>query len=81
MLPAFYTSAQEMMDEWEKKVSKTGSHEVEMWSFLHDLSADAISRAAFGSSFQEGRRVFELIREQITITVRAVQSVYIPGWR
>lgn len=81
MLPAFYTSAQETIDEWEKAASKTGSHDVEMWSFLHDMSADAISRAAFGSSFQEGRRVFELIREQITITLRALQSVYIPGSR
>lgn len=87
MMPAFYTSCHEMVDEWEKmactKSKQTGpiELEVEIWSFLHNMSADAISRAAFGSSFEEGRGVFELIREQLAITVRAMHSVYIPGSR
>ncbi|XP_057523178.1 cytochrome P450 CYP72A219-like [Amaranthus tricolor] len=81
MIPAFNASCKEMIKEWEKIVSKTGSGEVEMWSYLHNMSADAISRAAFGSSFQEGQRVFELLREHTSITVQALQSVYIPGSR
>ncbi|KAL2945010.1 hypothetical protein RDABS01_033357 [Bienertia sinuspersici] len=81
MVPAFHASCNEMIQEWEKMTSKTGSSEVEMWSFLHNFSADAISRAAFGSSFQDGKRVFELLREHISITVKSMQSVYIPGSR
>ncbi|XP_021740749.1 cytochrome P450 CYP72A219-like isoform X1 [Chenopodium quinoa] len=81
MVPAFHASCNEMIQEWEKTTPETGSQEVEMWSFLHNLSADAISRAAFGSSFEEGRRVFELLREHTCITVQAMQSVYIPGSR
>lgn len=81
MVPAFHASIIEMIQEWEKMTSETGSSELEIWSFLHNLSADAISRAAFGSRFEEGRRVFELLREYISITVQAMQSVYIPGSR
>lgn len=81
MVPAFHASCNEMIQEWEKMTSETGSSEVEMWSYLHNLSADAISRAAFGSSFEQGRRVFELLREHTSITVQAMHSVYIPGSR
>ena len=83
MVAAFDASCMEMIQEWEMKIKETGSRscEIEVWSYLHNLSADAISRAAFGSSFQEGKRVFELLREHISITVQATQSVYIPGSR
>lgn len=81
MLPAFHASCNEMIHKWEKLTSETRFSEIEVWSYLHNLSADAISRAAFGSSFEEGRRVFELIREHVLITVKSLQSVYIPGSR
>ncbi|XP_021773940.1 cytochrome P450 72A15-like [Chenopodium quinoa] len=81
MLPAFGDSVIEMVSEWEKLVSEIGSSEVDVWPFLTSLSADVISRAAFGSSYKEGRRIFELLKEQTQITIRLFQSVYIPGWR
>lgn len=79
MLPAFGTSVKEMINKWEKIVSD--SSEVDVWPYLTSLSADAISRAAFGSSFEEGRRIFELLKEQTELTLRLFQSVYVPGWR
>lgn len=81
MLPAFRDSSIDMVKEWEKIVSETGSSEVDVWPHLITLSADVISRAAFGSSYKEGRRIFELLKEQTQITLRLFQSVYIPGWR
>ncbi|XP_074318148.1 cytochrome P450 72A397-like, partial [Silene latifolia] len=81
LVPAFYQTFNDTIQEWENQTFKTGSQEIEMWSYLHNLAANAISRAAFGSSFQEGRRVFELLREYMLIIVRCFQSVYIPGWR
>lgn len=81
MLPAFWASSCDMIKEWEERVSETGSCEVEVWSYLHKLSADVISRAAFGSSYEEGKRIFELITEQIIVALPILNSVYIPGWR
>ncbi|XP_074319034.1 cytochrome P450 CYP72A219-like [Silene latifolia] len=81
LVPEFYSSFKDMIQEWEKKTSITGSQEIEMWSDLQKVTADAISRTAFGSTFQEGRRVFELLQEYIVIIARSLHSVYIPGSR
>ncbi|GAB4849271.1 hypothetical protein Ancab_040165 [Ancistrocladus abbreviatus] len=81
MLPQFYTSCNDMINKWEKMASKTGSCELDVWPFLTTLTADVISRAAFSSSYEEGRRIFQLIREQMRLVVMVNESVYIPGWR
>ncbi|KAL6198998.1 hypothetical protein ACLB2K_028786 [Fragaria x ananassa] len=82
MLPAFHQSCNEMIKEWEGCVSKQGSScELDVWPSLQNLTADAISRTAFGSSYLEGRKIFKLIKEQTAHTIKSVQSVYIPGWR
>jgi len=81
MLTAFSMSIVETVNKWEKTISVTGSSEIDVWPHLTTLSADVISRAAFGSSYEEGRRIFELLKEQTEITVRLFQSVYLPGWK
>ncbi|KAH9611602.1 hypothetical protein KSS87_007785 [Heliosperma pusillum] len=81
MLPAFRASVTELIDKWDNLMSETGSVEVDVWPDITNLTGDVISRAAFGSSFEEGRRIFELLKEQAQITIRLIQSVYIPGWR
>ncbi|KAH9617657.1 hypothetical protein KSS87_004722 [Heliosperma pusillum] len=79
MLPAFHESCAEMMDKWEKVVAETGSGEVDAWAYFTKLSADVISRAAFGSSYKQGQRIFELLKEQTDIAVHMLGSVYFPG--
>ncbi|KAL9254679.1 Cytochrome P450 CYP72A219-like protein [Drosera capensis] len=81
MMPVFYASCEELVQKWEKIVPKTGSHEFDIWSDLTALTGDAISRAAFGSSFQAGRRIFTLLREQSGLVVKIFATGYIPGLR
>ncbi|XP_074310151.1 cytochrome P450 72A397-like [Silene latifolia] len=81
MLPAFHTSVTELIGKWENSMSETSSIELDVWPDITNLTADVISRAAFGSSFEEGRRIFELLKEQTQMTVRLFQSIYIPGWK
>ncbi|XVE52981.1 hypothetical protein DITRI_Ditri02bG0168200 [Diplodiscus trichospermus] len=81
MLPAFYQSCAEMIGKWEKLVIAEGSNELDVWPDLVNLTRDVISRAAFGSSFQEGRRIFQLLDDQANLVGQAMQSVYLPGWR
>ncbi|XP_027063100.1 cytochrome P450 CYP72A219-like [Coffea arabica] len=83
MLPAFYKSASEMVTKWENVVSPKGLAEVDVWPNLKALTSDAISRTAFGSNYEEGRRIFELQREQTEDVMQAARSVYIniPGFR
>ncbi|KAM0019682.1 putative secologanin synthase [Helianthus debilis subsp. tardiflorus] len=79
MVPAFYTSCKEMIEKWEKELNTKSSCEVDVWPYLQTFTSEVISRTAFGSSFEEGRKIFELQREQSQLIGKALSSVYIPG--
>ncbi|XP_060201179.1 cytochrome P450 CYP72A219-like [Lycium barbarum] len=80
MLPAFKLTVSEVLSKWEKIVLKEGS-EIDVWPYLQTLTSDAISRTAFGSSYEEGRKIFELQKEQLQLISKVSRTIYIPGWR
>lgn len=81
MLPAFHSISEEMINRWEEMLSGKESCEVDVWSQVQDLTRDVISRAAFGTTIEEGRKISRLREEQTKLAEIAVQSTYIPGWR
>uniref|UniRef100_A0A0E0C4Y4 Cytochrome P450 n=1 Tax=Oryza meridionalis TaxID=40149 RepID=A0A0E0C4Y4_9ORYZ len=81
MLPAFSTCCSEMIDRWDSKLADSdGPFELDIWQEFQNLTGDVISRTAFGSSFMEGRRIFQLQEEQADRIIKAVQYIYIPGY-
>ncbi|XP_019059121.1 PREDICTED: cytochrome P450 72A13-like [Tarenaya hassleriana] len=83
MVPALHESCSQMVRKWERMANEEGfSGEVDVWPFLVSMTADAISRAAFGSSFEEGKRIFELQDEQAELVVKALpMDIIFPGSR
>ncbi|KAJ0678055.1 putative secologanin synthase [Helianthus annuus] len=81
MVPAFYTCCTEMINKWEDMLRRESSCEFDIWPYLQTFSSDVISRTAFGSSFEEGKRIFEIQLEQAELVIQAIQSIYIPGSR
>ncbi|KAI7751116.1 hypothetical protein M8C21_028710 [Ambrosia artemisiifolia] len=81
MVPSFQWSCSEMLGKWERLVSSNGSCELDVWPHLQVLTRDMLSRTFFGSSYEEGVRVFELISEQTALASDALLSFYIPGSR
>nr|WAU86881.1 birch protein [Betula platyphylla] len=81
MLHPFYQSCNDMISQWERLIGEEGSCELDVWPYIENLSGDVISRSAFGSSYIEGKRIFQLQKEQAQLLMKATQSVYIPGWR
>ncbi|KAG9444770.1 hypothetical protein H6P81_016110 [Aristolochia fimbriata] len=67
MLPSFSASCSELMERWETLVA--------------ELTRDGISRAAFGSSYKEGNRIFELLTELSERILEALRSPQFPGLR
>ncbi|KAL3364183.1 hypothetical protein AABB24_013105 [Solanum stoloniferum] len=81
MLPAFYVSCSEMLNKWEEIVPKGTSFELDVWPDLQIMASEVISSTAFGSSYEEGRTVFELQKEQAEYVIEKGRSIYIPGSR
>ncbi|CAO2191128.1 unnamed protein product [Urochloa humidicola] len=81
MLPAFSTCCTELIDRWESNLAGSdGSYELDVWPEFQNLTGDVISSTAFGSSFMEGRRIFQLQGEQAERLIKAFQYTYIPGF-
>ncbi|GMP67509.1 hypothetical protein CsSME_00027463 [Camellia sinensis var. sinensis] len=82
MVPAFYLCCSEMISKWENNIASTeGSCEVDVWPYLQTLTSDVISRAAFGSSYEDGRKIFKLQKELLVLILQTLSTVYIPGAR
>ncbi|PIA46496.1 hypothetical protein AQUCO_01500205v1 [Aquilegia coerulea] len=81
MVPAISTSCYELVQHWNTLVGAQGFCEVDIWSEFENLTGDIISRTAFGSSFKEGKRIFQLQKEQATLVIEAMLTFYIPGFR
>lgn len=60
-----------------------GSIELDVWPELQQLTEDVISRAVFGSSYEEGKKIFEQQKELVELTIEAMMSlvINIPGFR
>ncbi|KAJ8567966.1 hypothetical protein K7X08_020688 [Anisodus acutangulus] len=81
MLPAVHLSCNEMVSQWEEAISVKGDGELDIWPYLQRLTSDVISRTAFGSNYEEGRKIFELQKEQAEHVIKVSRTLYIPGWR
>ncbi|KAH6785450.1 hypothetical protein C2S51_037905 [Perilla frutescens var. frutescens] len=83
MPPSFYMSCCDMLSEWEKIVptSDEGWIELDVWPYLQTLTSDAISRTAFGSSYEQGKKIFQLQKELAALLMKATLSFFIPGFR
>ncbi|KAI9083632.1 hypothetical protein K1719_034574 [Acacia pycnantha] len=80
MLPVFYESINDMVCKWEKMLSSDGSCDIDVWPFLQNVTSDVISHTAFGSSYEEGKRIFELLKEQAELFMKIFFKLYIPGY-
>lgn len=81
MWPAFVACCNELVTRWEERVGTDEVREIDVWPEFQNLTGDVISRAAFGSSFSEGRRIFQIQSEQAQNVVRMVNTLYLPGFR
>ncbi|KAI3737000.1 hypothetical protein L2E82_26992 [Cichorium intybus] len=81
LVPEIVASIKRLLDEIEANIGEENRLELDVFKEFNNLSADVISRIAFGSNFEEGKRVFELQDQLGTIAWEALQIAYVPGSR
>ncbi|XP_048536733.1 cytochrome P450 72A15-like [Triticum urartu] len=80
MMPAFSACCEELVSRWIESLGSDGCCEVDVCPEFQTLTGDVISRTAFGSSYLEGRRIFELQSVQADRIVAEVKKIFIPGY-
>ncbi|WVZ54204.1 LOW QUALITY PROTEIN: hypothetical protein U9M48_005041 [Paspalum notatum var. saurae] len=72
----------EVVQAWAEEVAAAAGGEgavVEVGRCFRELTADVISRTAFGSSYRRGKEVFLAQRELLLVAMAAMDGVRVPG--
>ncbi|XP_021825119.1 cytochrome P450 CYP749A22-like [Prunus avium] len=72
---AMIASAETMLERWENHEGK----EIEAFEEFRLLTSDVISRTAFGSSYLEGKDIFEMLLKISTLTFKTALKPKFPG--
>lgn len=81
MFSVICSCCSDMIHQWELLTEKTGSSEVDVWPYIDNLAGDVISRTAFGSCYEEGKKIFGIQKEQIELIFKMMFILFLPGRR
>ncbi|ONK66181.1 uncharacterized protein A4U43_C06F4960 [Asparagus officinalis] len=60
---------------------KSGAKEVEIGEYMTRLTGDIISRTEFDTSYEKGKKIFELLTRMQSFTAKSSRYLWIPGSR
>ena len=79
MFPSMIESAEAMIERWESL--REAGNEIDVCKEFVILSSDVISRTAFGSSYLEGKAIFEKLDKLTLLVSRNLMKQRFPGIR
>ncbi|KAI7725333.1 hypothetical protein M8C21_029681 [Ambrosia artemisiifolia] len=75
MVPAMVESAKMMLERWQV----AGTKEMEVYNEFKILASDVISRTAFGSSYEEGKQLFQKLWALTMLVSKTANKTRLPG--
>ena len=77
MIPDMIIGVEMMLERWKEFKGK----EIEVFEEFRVLSSEVISKTAFGSSYLEGKNIFEMLLKLTSIVSRNAHKIRFPGTR
>ncbi|WCJ22068.1 Cytochrome P450 CYP749A22 [Euphorbia peplus] len=77
MVPEMIASVEMMLERWRRHEGK----EIEVFQEFKILTSEIISRTAFGSSYLQGEKIFDLLKKMISIVARNHYKVNLLGFK
>ncbi|GMI64312.1 PHYB ACTIVATION TAGGED SUPPRESSOR 1 [Hibiscus trionum] len=74
MTPAIIASVETMLEKWKGQVGE----EIEVFGEFRLLTSEVISRTAFGSSYREGEKIFDMLNKLSVLVSRNVFKTNFP---
>lgn len=83
LLPCVGMTVLDMADKWRAmaEADKSGEVEIDVSDWFQVVTEDAITRTAFGRSYEDGKVVFKLQAQLMAFASEAFRKVFIPGYR
>ncbi|KAK1416130.1 hypothetical protein QVD17_31918 [Tagetes erecta] len=81
MFSAIISGCNDMIHKWEHLIDQSGSIELDVRPYIDSLAGELISRTAFGSSYEDGKKIFEIQKEQLDLVFQMFVMLLIPGRR
>ncbi|KAL6192908.1 hypothetical protein ACLB2K_033994 [Fragaria x ananassa] len=75
MIPDMIASAETMLEGWKKHEEK----EIEVYEHFRRFTSEVISRTAFGSSYLEGKDIFDMLMKLGSLIFRNAHKFRVPG--
>ncbi|XP_050374812.1 cytochrome P450 CYP749A22-like [Argentina anserina] len=75
MIPDMIASAETMLEGWKKHEEK----EIEVYEHFRLFTSEVISKTAFGSSYLEGRDIFDMLMKLSSLIFRNNRKLRVPG--
>ncbi|KAI0502275.1 hypothetical protein KFK09_017222 [Dendrobium nobile] len=83
LIPMIGKTVIDMVDKWAATSSATvrGEVEIDVADWFQGVTEDAITRTAFGRSYDDGKAVFRLQAQQMIFAAEAFRMILVPGYR
>lgn len=74
MIPSMVQCAETMVEEWEQHEEK----EIDVFEHFKVYTLDVISHTAFGSSYEQGRNIFQMLQRLCELYITNRYKVRLP---
>ncbi|KAJ7548319.1 hypothetical protein O6H91_07G007100 [Diphasiastrum complanatum] len=83
MVPSMVQSTNQILEQWDALIRMNGGQtaEIDVYEQFAIVTADVIARTSFGSSYDQGKKVFDLLRSLQKIFAQSNRFVWLPGSR